>query len=63
VADKLTEFENHKTVIDHNAALFRKLTLFYFLSNFSAPLYIAFFKAQAWKGEGGRSRVYAMSHS
>jgi hypothetical protein len=46
VADKLTDFENHKTVVDHNAALFRKLTLFYFLSNFSAPLYIAFFKSQ-----------------
>ena len=45
VADKLTDFENHKTTNEHNAALFRKLTLFYFLSNFSAPLYIAFIKA------------------
>lgn len=31
-------------VSEHNSALFRKLTLFYLLANFSAPLYIAFMK-------------------
>jgi hypothetical protein len=50
VADWLTDFENHKTILDHNAALFRKLTLFYFLSNFSAPLYIAFMKSTVEDG-------------
>jgi len=29
VAEVLTDFENHKTVQDHNSALFKKLTFFY----------------------------------
>jgi hypothetical protein len=44
VAEFLTEFENHKTILEFNSALFRKLTFCYFVSNFAAPFYIAFIK-------------------
>lgn len=45
VAEALTEFENHKTILDFNSALFRKLVFCYFVSNFAAPFYIAFIKS------------------
>jgi len=44
IADKLTEFENHKTTLAHNSNLFRKLTAFYFVNNFGTLIYIAFVK-------------------
>jgi anoctamin-10 len=44
IADKLTEFENHKTTLAHNSNLFRKLTAFYFVNNFGTLIYIAFIK-------------------
>ena len=50
VGQKLTEFENHRTVHEHNSALFGKLTVFYFINNFATLFYIAFFKG--FTGEG-----------
>jgi len=35
IAHILTNFENHKTVVEHNSALFTKLTLFYFVNNYA----------------------------
>ncbi len=45
IAEFLTEFENHKTILDFNSALFRKLVFCYFVSNFAAPFYVAFMKS------------------
>jgi len=35
LADALTEYENHRTSLSHNAALFKKLFVFYALNYFS----------------------------
>lgn len=44
VAEALTVYENHKTQTDHNSALFRRLTFFYFINYYATLFYIAFFK-------------------
>mmetsp|Transcript_29683 Transcript_29683/g.34946 ORF Transcript_29683/g.34946 Transcript_29683/m.34946 type:complete len:569 (-) Transcript_29683:973-2679(-) len=45
VADVMTNYENHKTVADHNSALFKRLTTFYFINYYATLFYIAFVKA------------------
>lgn len=45
VATFMTHYENHKTVTEHNSELFKKLTLFYFVNNYSTLFYIAFIKS------------------
>lgn len=47
IAEKLTEFENHKTTKMHNASVFKKLTLFYFINYYATLFYIAFVKSYA----------------
>jgi hypothetical protein len=44
LAERLTEFENHLTVADHNGALFKKLFSFYFVNYYTTLFYIAFVK-------------------
>ena len=45
VGGLLTDFENHKTLEEHNSALFSKLTVFYFVNNYMTLFYIAFAKS------------------
>mmetsp|Transcript_49259 Transcript_49259/g.111764 ORF Transcript_49259/g.111764 Transcript_49259/m.111764 type:complete len:566 (-) Transcript_49259:236-1933(-) len=52
IAERLTDYENHKTVDEHNGSLFQKLTAFYFVNNYSSLFYQAFFRAQI-EGCGG----------
>lgn len=40
----MTEFENHKTLLEHNSALFKRLTSFYFVNYYTTFFYIAFVK-------------------
>lgn len=42
---KLTDHENHRTIMAHNSALFAKLSVFYFVNNFATLFYIAFIKS------------------
>lgn len=44
LAEVMTEFENHRTVLEHNSELFKKLTFFYFINNYGTLFYIAFIK-------------------
>ena len=44
VAAILTDFENHRTVLEHNSELFKKLTFFYAVNNYATLIYIAFLK-------------------
>ena len=44
LAKAMTDYENHKTVLEHNSELFQKLSLFYFCNNYSTLFYISFGK-------------------
>lgn len=44
VAVFMTDLENHKTIVEHNTALFQKLTFFYFINYYVTLFYIAFIK-------------------
>eukprot|EP00615_Pteridomonas_danica_P004290 CAMPEP_0114374788 /NCGR_PEP_ID=MMETSP0101-20121206/35870_1 /TAXON_ID=38822 ORGANISM="Pteridomonas danica, Strain PT" /NCGR_SAMPLE_ID=MMETSP0101 /ASSEMBLY_ACC=CAM_ASM_000211 /LENGTH=830 /DNA_ID=CAMNT_0001528687 /DNA_START=1 /DNA_END=2493 /DNA_ORIENTATION=- len=44
VAERLTEFENHRSLAQHNSELFKKLTFFYFINYYASLFYIAFVK-------------------
>lgn len=43
LAEKLTEFENHRTQSSHDAHLIVKLALFEFINNFGSVFYVAFY--------------------
>jgi hypothetical protein len=55
VATRVTEYENHRTIAEHNSQLFKKLTSFYFLNSYSALFYIAFVKAECYEPISGSS--------
>jgi anoctamin-10 len=44
LAEFMTEFENHRTLAEHNSELFKKLTFFYFINYYASLFYIAFVK-------------------
>lgn len=44
VATKVTEYENHRTIAEHNSQRFKKLTIFHFLNSYAVLFYIAFVK-------------------
>lgn len=44
LAEVMTEFENHRSLIQHNSELFKKLTFFYFINYYASLFYIAFVK-------------------
>lgn len=50
VANWMTNFENHKTIADHNSALFNRLILFYFINYYATLFYIAFIKSSVEDG-------------
>jgi hypothetical protein len=35
----MTDYENHKTIAEHNSALFSKLTSFYFINYYASLFY------------------------
>jgi hypothetical protein len=43
LADHLTEYENHRTSLTHNSALFKKLFVFYALNYFSGEVFGSLF--------------------
>ena len=48
IATRVTEYENHRTIAEHNSQLFKKLTTFYFMNSYSALFYIAFVKSECY---------------
>lgn len=44
LASVMTEFENHRSLAEHNSELFKKLTFFYFINYYASLFYIAFIK-------------------
>jgi len=44
IAVWMTNYENHRSQLEHNSSLFTKLTSFYFINYFASLFYIAFIK-------------------
>jgi len=40
LASVMTEYENHRTVLEHNSELFKKLTFFYAVNNYATLFYV-----------------------
>ena len=40
LAAVMTDFENHRTVLEHNSELFKKLTFFYAVNNYATLFYV-----------------------
>ena len=60
IAEALTELENYPTVKEHNTALFRKISVFSFISSYAALTYIAFFKVLPFRRFQRSTKVHAL---
>jgi hypothetical protein len=58
IAQVLTNYENYKTMNDHNSALFKKLCGFYVINYYATLFYIAFVKGDTKEGCTGYAPLF-----